>query len=72
MGDRKIDWRALDRKVIVVAAEGYVKDWAAYIGAVPGERHEDEWEEVLEHGSKLSPEVAKILFPNFKRLHYRG
>jgi hypothetical protein len=33
---RKMEWRALDARVLVVAVEGYGHDWTAYIGAVPG------------------------------------
>lgn len=56
---RKVDWKALDRKVMVVAVEGHAGDWAAYIGAVEGEDHEEEWKEVADHGSKLPRELAK-------------
>jgi len=71
MKERKVVWKALDQKVIVVAVEGYADDWAAYIGAVKGEDHETEWEEVKDHGSKLAREVAELLFPQFRELHYR-
>ena len=57
---------ALSSRVIAVAKgnEG-VKDWAAYIDAVPGEHHELEWEEVMRTGEKLPEDVAKILFSDF-------
>jgi hypothetical protein len=61
----------LDSKVLVVAKEGAVRDWAAYIGAVPGEDHELEWHLVLRDGSKLPREVAEILFPRFCDLTWR-
>ena len=40
-------WRALDIRVIAVAKEGFVHDWAAYIGAVEGNNHEEEWKKFL-------------------------
>ena len=67
----RVEWKPLDARVIVVAVEGHVGDWAAYIGAVEGENHEKEWLEVEEYGSKLPREVAEVLFPSFKDLHYR-
>ena len=69
--EKRKDWKALDRRVLVVAVEGYAHDWAAYIGAVPGENHDEEAEEVTRHGSKLPRELAEFLFPHFKDLHYR-
>jgi hypothetical protein len=63
----------LDRRVIAVAKEGYAGDWAAYIGAVAGENHEQEWQEVMKHGNKLRKEVAEVLFPNFaSKFVWRG
>lgn len=64
-------WKALDSRVIVVAVEGYAGDWAAYIGAVAGKDHEEEWKEVEKQGSKLRRELAEFLFPEFKDLKYR-
>jgi len=62
---RDVRWIALDNHVIAVACEGYANDWTAYIGAVPGNNHYQEWEEVMRHGSKLRRDVAEILFPDF-------
>jgi hypothetical protein len=61
----RIRWIALDRRVLAVAVEGEVGDWAAYIGAVKGENHELEWRKVAEEGTKLPRRVAEILFPDF-------
>ena len=73
MGEqRRIAWRALDSRVIVVAKEGGCADWAAYIGAVPGFNHDKEWYEVASNGSKVSEEMAKLLFPDFDDLVYRS
>jgi hypothetical protein len=69
--ERRVEWKALDYRVIVVAKEGGVRDWSAYIGAVPGDCHDKEWEDVAAHGSKLPEKIARVLFPNFKGLMYR-
>lgn len=42
--------------------------WAAYIAPVPGERHDEEAEEVLLSGTKLHEEVARTLFPEWKEI----
>lgn len=68
----KVDYRTLDTRVIAVAKEGAIGDWAAYIGAVPGNSHENEWPEVAASGSKLPESVANALFPHFARFEYRG
>jgi len=68
---RKIRWIALDTEVIAVAVEGSVKDWAAYIGAVKGNNHDEEWLGVYENGSKLPQKVAEALFLDFAHLIYR-
>lgn len=64
-------WRVLDNKVIAVASQGWVGDWAAYIGAVEGRDHEGEWFLVMEYGTKLPQDIAEALFPEFKMLHWR-
>lgn len=61
-------YRALDRQVLIVAVVNtIVGDWSAYIGAVPGECHEDEYEEVAAYGTKLSKELATVLFPDLAK-----
>lgn len=66
-----VSYIALDMQVIAVAVEGGVGDWAAYIGAVKGDNHEREWEDVGRHGTKLPQGVAELLFPSFKHLIWR-
>lgn len=61
------EYRALDSKVLVVAVEGDVGDWAAYIGAVPGNNHFKEIEIVASHGTKLDKEIAELIFPNWAK-----
>ena len=66
------DYIALDHKVLAVATEGAINDWAAYIGAVAGENHITEAEGVRKHGSKLPQTIAEYLFPYFaKRFKWR-
>ena len=62
---QEIRWIALDQKVIAVAMKGEIDDWAAYIGAVPGKDHTQEWQEIARRGTKLPRKVAEILFPEF-------
>lgn len=57
--------RALARRVMAVAVfDREVGDWAAYIDAIPGNDHSEEWGEVVDHGVKLSKELAEVLFPS--------
>ncbi len=69
---KRNQYRALDVRVIAVATEGYAEDWAAYIGAVEGKNHQQEWQEVKDTGTKLPKAIAEVLFPEFKDLNYRG
>lgn len=63
-GVHRVVWRALAKDVIVAAVVNQaVGDWAVYIGAVPGIKHEDEVGIVRETGSKLPFETARLLFP---------
>ena len=64
-------YKVLDTKVIVVAVEGGIHDWACYIGAVQGINHDKEWQKVYTEGSKLPKAVALVLFPDFADLTYR-
>lgn len=54
---------ALASKVLVVATEGQVHDWAAYIDAVPGICHDKEYKLVASEGTKLPYKIARIIFP---------
>jgi hypothetical protein len=75
MIERRHEYRALDSKVLAVAVQGgHPLEWAAYIGAVPGENHLAEYEAVYRHGSKLSEKVAQAIFPYFatENQYYRS
>ena len=62
---------ALAQKVLVVARvevyenmpDGKKGLWAAYIDAVPGMNHNDEYEAVARCGDKLSKHLAEVIFP---------
>ena len=57
---------ALSMKVLAVAkANEGVGDWAAYIDAVPGYKHSEEYIDVLENGEKLPKDIAEKLFPDY-------
>lgn len=68
-----IEFRKLDQRVMVVAKVSHGREWAAYIGAVTGKKDEDEMQAVLENGSKLSTELARVLFKHLchAMLRYR-
>ncbi len=55
--------RALAMRVLAVAQTRIEGTWCAYIDAVPGARHREEYAAVLRHGDKLDEEVAAALFP---------
>jgi len=66
------EWKALDTRVIVVAVQGAIGDWSAYIGAVQGDNHELEWIQVANEGSKLPRRLAEAVFPEWaSKLVYR-
>ena len=69
---KRIDYKALANRVLVVAKEGAIGDWACYIDAVAGNNHELEYKKVMNYGSKLPEKIANVLFPSFKRFNYRG
>ena len=68
--DREYQRRAITRNILVVA---YVNpgpdDWVAYIGAVPGKNHDDEWQAVALEGDKLPEPVASYYFPGLASTH---
>lgn len=47
--------------------DGPAQDWAVYQGLTTSPD-----EEVIEYGDKIEEKVAKLLFPGFSHLHYRG
>lgn len=76
MSDMSNDWkpvvriRALHTQVLVVAQTRIEGSWACYCGPVPGLRHDQEYQRVLEEGDKVPEDVARTLFPDFVDLPY--
>lgn len=66
----KTQWTALAPCVLAVAQTRIPGEWAAYIAAVPGRRHDMEYNHVLKYGTKLQEDVARALFPTFAELPY--
>lgn len=64
---------ALAQKVIAVAVVNTIYgDWSAYIDAVPGIMHKNEFMEVVNLGEKLPEKIAVILFPHVaKKFRWR-
>jgi len=62
--------RALGSQVLAVAQTRIEGAWAAYVDAVPGERHREEWEDVLKDGDKLPENVARAVFGEFEDIPY--
>lgn len=60
-------WKPLDAHVLAVAVQRLDSPgaWKAYIGAVPGVRHEDEIQGVASLGNALEEKVARAIFPEF-------
>lgn len=62
--------RALSMRVLVVAVPRIECAWSAYIDAVPGINHTEEYQQVRESGTKLNEDLARLLFPIFDDVPY--
>lgn len=67
-----VRWQGLSMTVLAVARTRIECAWAAYIKAVPGVDHDEEMEEVLRTGTKLTENVARAIFPDFEGVPYVG
>ena len=72
---RKYEFRALAQKVLAVlvidcCSETGECDCSAYIDAVPGENHENEYLSVAIVGSRIPPAIAFEIFPQLKEKKY--
>lgn len=64
---QRATWPDSGDAFVIVAKEGYGHtDWRAYCGLVTAGT-DDNWQAVLEHGSKVRRELAEFLFPDFKK-----
>ena len=65
--DSYTEYKALDRHVLAVAVinswELEIKNWAVYIGKVPGKNHLLEKANVAKNGNKLAKSIAVAIFP---------
>jgi len=59
----EISMHALAADVLAVATTRVEGAWCAYIAAVAGIRHDEEYQAVLRTGEKLPERIAKVLFP---------
>lgn len=53
----------LSSRVLAVVCRR-VDGWCVYVDSVLGKNHDDEWEEVADHGTKQTPEVATAIVEN--------
>lgn len=60
----------LHSKVLCVAKTRVEGMWCAYCGPVRGECHDEEYQWVLQHGQKMTEDVARALWPQFKEVPY--
>ena len=67
---QKIRLHALAMRVLAVATTRVEGTWKAYIDAVPGINHNEEYDEVLRVGDTLGEDIAKSMFPEFKDIPY--
>ena len=49
--------------IAVASVDLTLGEWRAFIGPVPGERHEHEWRSVKDFGNPLREDVAEVVFP---------
>ena len=65
-------WNSNGLGIVIVAREGYVDDWAAYIGGLAGYHTEEEAiARACSDGAKLSREQATRWFPQLPAGAYR-
>jgi len=64
-------WNANGKGICIVAVEGGIVDWAAYIGADDGQRTGECVEWTVRHGCKLSRTQAHRWFPELPIERYR-
>jgi len=62
IGDKHYNYIALSSDVLLVKIETEGVDWSAYIGAVPGICHEQEYMIVAQRGNKVSERLARSYF----------
>lgn len=63
---------ALSWNVLAVATTRIEGTWKAYCGAVPGQNHDHEWQEVMDQGCQLPEGIARAIFPCLADIPYVG
>ena len=61
---------ALHRNVLVVAKTRVEVGWKACCGTVPGENHDNEWQEILYFGDDVGERIARAMFPELEGVRY--
>jgi len=61
---------ALASKVLAVATTRIEGTWKAYINAVPGIDHSEEFNDVLQYGEDPGERIARAIFPDFYDIPY--
>ena len=67
---REVQVVALSSKVLAVAATRPDGTWKAYVDAVPGMDHDQEWEAVLSQGCQMMEQWARGIFPRLEGMRY--
>jgi hypothetical protein len=68
----RFKWKPLNTHVLVVAViDDEYNNFAAYIGAVPGQNHDNEYQAIARSGSKLVESIARAIFPSLSGIEYR-
>lgn len=67
----KVTIRAIASRVLAVAVPT-VNGWKAYVDAVPGVDHRNEWQQVERIGVTMDEPLARALFPEFEEIAYDG
>jgi hypothetical protein len=72
LDSKRIAYRALARNVLAVAVvdADVLGTWKCYVGAVPGDNHDEEQHEVHAKGTKQPKDIAEALFPGLASLRY--
>jgi len=62
--------KAASSRVLIVARTRIEGAWSAYLDAVPGYDHDEEWKGVVRFGLKQPEEIARAFFPGLKDIPY--
>ena len=60
----------MDGCILAVATTRCEGAWKVFYAIVPGKNFDDEYQRVLDIGTKLGEDLARCLFPRFKEIPY--